>query len=77
MFLSITRLAKSFYYTLLYKIESILYIIWVKIPIIYNRNQIIYNQDPIIYNQDQIIYNQKKEKTRLYIIGKKEKQDYI
>jgi len=58
------------------KIESILYIFWVKLPIIYNLDQIIYNQDQIIYNQDQIIYNQKKDKTRLYIIVKK-KQDYI
>ena len=46
-------------------------------PIIYNQDPIIYNRDPIIYNRDPIIYNKKKETTRLYIIGKKEKQDYI
>ena len=40
--------AKSFNYTSLYKIKSILCIIWVEIPIIYNWDPIIYNQATII-----------------------------
>jgi hypothetical protein len=48
------------------KIESILYIFWVKLPIIYNLDQIIYNQDQIIYNQDQIIYNREKKNKIIY-----------